>query len=153
MSDPDFDWKKEGEKASIGFDYKCPRPFKQMLRILEPHLYSFHNLYLKSIAEQRGTGIIIVLRRYKNEHGQWPEKLDDIKSGSPTEIFVDPFNDDSFVYKLKDSSFTLYSKGNNNIDENGQGRYHSIEGADDMLIWSPENHKTTKEEKANDGQQ
>ena len=152
MSDPAFDWKKECEEASTGFDFKCPRPFRELLRILEPPLCSFHNLYLKSIAEQRSAIIIIALRRYKNKTGQWPEKLDDIKPTSPAEIFIDPFNNDSFVYKLTDSSFTLYSKGNNNIDENGQGRYRSIEGADDLLIWSPKTRKTTKEEKANDEQ-
>jgi hypothetical protein len=119
--------------------------------MLEPSLYSVHNLYLKSIAEQRSASIIIALRRYKNEHGQWPEKLDDIRSLASAEFVVDPFNNDSFVYKLTDNSFTIYSKGNNNIDENGHGHYRNIEGegADDWQIWPPKNRKT-KKEKAND---
>jgi hypothetical protein len=63
------------------------------------------------------------------------------------EVFIDPFNNDSFVYKLTENSFTLYSKGNNNIDENGQGDYHDFEGADDWLIW-PTSSRKTKNEKA-----
>ncbi|MHC4113050.1 MAG: hypothetical protein ACYSUY_18395 [Planctomycetota bacterium] len=149
MSDPAFDWKKEWEEASTGFDFNCPRPFRWLLEILEPNLYGFHNGYLRSIAEQRGAGVIIALRRYKNKTGQWPESLDDIKPVAPAEIFVDPINGGSFVYKLTEEDFTLYSTGKNNIDEAGKRNRWGEEktGADDWLIWPPKSRKN-KEEKA-----
>ena len=84
---------------------------------------------------------MIGLRRYKNKNGHWPESLDDIKSLAPAEIFVDPVNDDSFVYKLTEENFTLYSKGKNNIDENGEYQ----DGADDRLIWPPWTTKAKEE--------
>ena len=113
--------------------------------------YRIHDIYLQKLAEQRGTRVIIALRRYKNKHGQWPESLEAIKDLVPVEILVDPINGGSFVYKLTEENFILYSKGKNNIDEGGRRSRES--GADDWLIWPLKTSKTTKEEKANDQQQ
>jgi hypothetical protein len=84
---------------------------------------------LKTLARRRGTLILIALKRYKKESGRWPQTLADIQDGERAEIFIDPVNAGSFVYKLTDASFALYSKGENNIDENGK------DGADDWPIW------------------
>jgi hypothetical protein len=101
-----------------------------------------HDIYLRTIADKRGCQIIIALRRYKNKYGHWPESLEDVKDLVPAEVLVDPINGGSFVYKLTDDNFTLYSKGKNNIDENGQ--YNStwdpntrqrIVKQDDFLFW------------------
>ncbi len=100
-------------------------------------------IYLLSIAKRRAFKIITALRRYKNTQGRWPESLDEIKSLAPPELFVDPISGDSFVYKLVDDTFTLYSKGKNKIDENSQwdvtvdpNTYKSIEElGDDRLFW------------------
>jgi hypothetical protein len=88
--------------------------------------------------------LTIALRRYKNKTGHWPDSLDEVKPLAAEEIFVDPMNGDSFVYKLTDENFRLYSKGKNNIDEDGQ--YNSTwdpnsrqwkEKEDDWPIWPP----------------
>ena len=63
--------------------------------------------------------LLIGVKRYKNITGEWPGSLDGIKELTSQENFVDPTNGGSFVYKLTEDSFTLYSKGKNNIDENG----------------------------------
>ncbi|GAH19734.1 unnamed protein product, partial [marine sediment metagenome] len=60
------------------------------------------------------------------------------------------------VYKLTEENFTLYSKGKNNIDENGEynsiwdpnSYEHKVE-EDDWLIWPPRGRKS-KEESTND---
>ena len=97
---------------------------------------------------------MIALRRYKNKTGQWPEKLDEVKSLASAEILVDPINGGSFVYKLTEENFTLYSKGKNNIDEDGIRRvtydpndFKWPKTEDDWLIWPPKTRKT-KNEKA-----
>jgi len=115
---------------------------------LEPTYYSIHDTYLRAIAQQRGSGLIIALRRYKNKNGNWPVSLDEIKSLATAEIFVDPINGDSFIYKLTDENFTLYSKGKNNIDEDGKRDRLDEEktGADDQLIW-PQKGRNAKEVK------
>ena len=91
----------------------------------------------------------MTLRRYKNKTGQWPQKLDDVKALTPAEIHVDPINGGSFVYKLTEENFTLYSKGKNNIDEGGKRDPES--GADDWLIW-PRKARKTKNGKADTAQ-
>jgi len=158
MADPDFDWQKEPETISIkslfsfpGINYR--RMIKLENRIIEIQLHRFHDLYIRCTAQRRGTLIIIALRRYKNKSGYWPESLDDIKSLSPAEIFVDPINGGPFVYKLTEENFTLYSKGKNNIDEGGQynttfdpnSPNYTVTEEDDILIWPPESRKTKKE--------
>jgi hypothetical protein len=87
--------------------------------------------YLRLLARRRGTHIILALRKYRNTHTRWPQSLDEVKSLVPLEVFVDPLNGGAFVYKLTEHGFTLYSKGENSIDESG----NRTGGADDRPIW------------------
>jgi hypothetical protein len=91
----------------------------------------FEEIYLRILAQRRGTRLLIALRRYKNANGSWPKNLGVLRDLVQPEILVDPINGGSFVYKLTDDDFVLYSRGQNNIDENGTRK-----GAtDDWLIW------------------
>ena len=76
-------------------------------------------------------------------NSNWPKSLDDIKTLDDAEVFIDPINRDSFVYKLAEKNFTLYSKGKNRIDEEGvynapfdpnEFKWPEVE-QDDILIW------------------
>jgi hypothetical protein len=145
MAEPDFDWEKEPEElslSSIRFNFGFLA--KLIVGMSEETYYRIHDIYLRNIAEQRGARVIISLRRYKNKTGKWPEKLDDIKPAAPPEIFIDPINGDSFVYKLTEENFALYSKGKNNIDEGGKykRRYGETSEGDDWLIWPSGGQKT-----------
>ncbi|MHC4085558.1 MAG: hypothetical protein ACYSWZ_17420 [Planctomycetota bacterium] len=103
------------------------------LRGLAQDIYDrFHTLYLRQLASRRGSRILIALRRYRNKNGRWPETLEGIKDLVPEEILIDSINGGSFVYKLTEEDFTLYSKGLNNIDEGGKRKQS---GADDWPIW------------------
>ncbi len=155
MADPAFDWDKGPREFSIistimsvGYNYRYLA--ERTVYMSEKSLYRIHVIYFRVTADNHGSRLIVALRRYKNEHGRWPETLDSIKNLVPEEILVDPINGGSFVYKLTGESFTLYSKGKNNIDEGGKRDKES--GADDWPIWSPKSRKT-KEEKANAEQQ
>ena len=81
--------------------------------------------------DRNTTEILIALRRFKDKTGQWPQTLYDIKPIVEEKILIDPLNNSSFVYKLTDAGFLLYSKGENNLDENGQ----RTGGTDDIKIW------------------
>jgi len=143
MTNPDFDWQKEPRDLptnslfSISGRINYARLIERLAGMSEKTYYNLHYLYLRQIAENKGSQIIIALRRYKNKTGHWPESIDDVKLLTPAEIFVDPINGSSFVYKLTDDSFKLYSKGKNNIDEGGKRDRWDEEktGADDWLIW------------------
>ena len=98
--------------------------------------------YKKYIATARGVRILVALRRYKNKSGHWPRFLNDIKSQLPDEVFTDPINNGSFIYKPTDDGFKLYSKGKNNIDEDGQKNFtldtdsfEAIYQQDDVTFW------------------
>ncbi|MHC4580500.1 MAG: hypothetical protein ACYS14_03530 [Planctomycetota bacterium] len=101
--------------------------------------------YLKALASRRGLHILIALRRYRNEYHRWPKSLDEIRSRVPAEILVDPINDGDFVYRLTNNGFTLYSKGENKVDEGGKYKSRSEEGPDDRRIWPPIGRKTKSE--------
>jgi hypothetical protein len=142
MAAPNFDWQKETKKPTKILRPNYPCLVEYLAGMLEPAYYHLHDTYLRSTAYKRGCQIIIALRRYKNKHGRWPENLDDVKERIPAESFVDPINGGSFVYRLTADNFTFYSKGKNNIDENGQynstwdpnTRQHIVK-QDDFLIW------------------
>jgi hypothetical protein len=153
MTDPNFTWQKEPPPLfskptsfyQLRFDF-CY--FAKVIADMQEHiLYDNHKFYLRQTAENRGSRIVIALRRYKNKTSHWPENLEEVKPLALAEIFVDPLNNDSFIYKLTDEGFTLYSKGKNNIDEGGKRDKWDEEktGADDWLIWPPKSHKTKKE--------
>ena len=151
MAGPDFDWQKEPEEFSfkpIMLNYKII--IRRLLSFFEPTFHKIHDLHLRTISGNRAGRLLIALRRYKNEKGYWPKSLNDIRLLALAELFIDPVNKDSFVYKLTDDGFTLYSKGKNNIDEGGDKGTKISDGTktDDMLIW-PSELPETKEEEAN----
>jgi len=154
MTKPDFDWSKESEMPPE-FHYKINiQQLAELMAKINKGVYpALHDNYLRIAAQQRGTLLIIAMRRYKNVNGQWPEKLEDIKNSVPPEILVDPFNGNSFVYKRTEENFTLYGKGENGIDEDGKHEYSwpAKPGADDLQIW-PYKSKVSKqqEQKANE---
>jgi len=158
MAGPDYDWQKQAEKPSSMFRLNYSYLVEYTTGMLEPAYHSIHDIYLRLDADKRCGQIIIALRRYKNKNGSWPGSLEEVKSFAPSETFIDPINNSSFVYKLTEKDFTLYSKGKNNIDEDGQynsrwdykNRRQVVE-KDDLLIW-PSRSRKDKEEKENEQQ-
>jgi hypothetical protein len=144
MAEPDFNWQKEpGEFSAASIKFNCRYMIETQLCISEPTYYSIHDTYLRTIAQQKGGRLIVAMRRYKNKNGSWPVSLDEVKSSASEEIFVDPINGGSFVYKLTDENFILYSKGKNGIDNGGRRDYwYERTGADDLMIWSSKDNRT-----------
>ena len=141
MADPEYDWQKEHDKfslKSVRLNFRCL--LEMMSRILEGNWPGIHDKYLRATAWKKASRLIIVLRRYKNRIGHWPESLEGIKSLASSEIFVDPINGGDFVYKLTEENFSLYSRGKNNIDERGERGIKEQDGTrvDDILFW-PQN--------------
>jgi hypothetical protein len=91
------------------------------------------------MTRRRGTWLVLGLRRYRDEHGSWPESLDRISEYAPAEAFLDPTGGAHFVYALEGDDFTLYSIGPNRIDDGGRHRYVKAQDKleDDIAIWPP----------------
>jgi hypothetical protein len=136
-------------RAMLNFDYAT----KLMSNMTIDTFYSFHKIYKRTFAENRGFQILIALRRYRNQNGQWPDSLEEIKPLiQQQEILIDPMNNGSFVYKLTEDGFTLYGKGLNNIDEDGKrDGCDGKTGADDWPIW-PTTIKQKPESKTQDAE-
>jgi hypothetical protein len=163
MTKPDFEWNRESQSLlsilevfrwtlriwtlmRFNFEYSVDL----MVGMSEGTYYRIHDLYLLARARKQGTLILAGLRRFKNETGDWPEKLDDIQHLVSADTLIDPVAGDSFVYRLADENFTLYSKGKNNIDEGGEYDVDYLDGKtgpDDRLIWPPKICKSEEEQK------
>jgi len=140
MADPEYDWQQEPKETSI-FSTSTRLNYSYMVKLfadmLTETIYKIHDMYMWTSAEHRVCRIIVLLRKYKNKQGYWPESLEGIKSPASSEVFVDPINDGDFVYKLTEENFTLYSRGKNNIDEKGERGIKEQGGTrlDDTLFW------------------
>ncbi len=110
----------------------------------EGTLQRFRWFHLEVLAHRRALKIVVALEQYRAIHGHWPQALDEVRAGAPAEAFIDPINDDSFVYRCRGNVFELYSKGKNGIDENGQyvaeidpNSSDVIVQKDDIRFWPP----------------
>jgi len=145
IAESDYDWTIEPNQwdsffpsinlRRVRFNYKY---FIQlMVDMSEGTYYKYYESYLKNLAFRRGSRLLIAIKQYNIENGNWPESLDQIKSRAPAEAFLDPTSDDVFVYALDGDGFKLYSKGINRIDEGGRPGYvlTSDKNQDDIAIW------------------
>jgi hypothetical protein len=89
--------------------------------------------------------LLCAIRRYRIEHQDWPEKLEDLLPAVPEDLLTDPVSQERFVYKRDGDSFILYSKGYDGIDSGGKrksifdpNKQSITHLQDDILIW-PEN--------------
>jgi hypothetical protein len=160
MADPDFDWKEGPGDYTHKIRCNFTGLVDTMTSMLEGSFRKIHGLYLRRDSQRKSVRIIIALRRYKNSHGTWPESLDEIKDTLPAELLVDPVNNDSYVYKLTEDNFELYSKGENNIDDAGVNTIIFDPNEpnwpetkeDDILFWPKRDKKfETKKESINGG--
>jgi len=70
-------------------------------------LSGFDGPYLYQVAKRRRCRILIGLRSYKNRHGHWPAKLEDVESLVPAVTFIDPISGGDFRYQLTKGGFKL----------------------------------------------
>jgi len=75
-------------------------------------------------------GILITLKRYQLEHGQWPASL--AEAFGPNSAPTDPLNSKPFGYDYHNGQFRLYSLGLNGIDDGGR---NNSRNQDDILFW------------------
>jgi hypothetical protein len=154
-------WRKELE-AAIEVERLVGQKLMGSFRLWLTGIFSDTDSYekykefsLRLETQRHGVLILTGLKAYNNMNGRWPDTLEDIRPLAPAEAFVDPSNGGGFVYRLRADEFILYSKGQNNIDEDGQYdvTYDTETGEpnilpDDRLIWPLERRlKETDQER------
>jgi len=101
--------------------YGNPPWYFRITGFLFPNLVTamFKEATLEAMLLTAQTGISCKI--YKNQHGEYPEKLaklvPDILEKGP----VDPFTGKAFVYRRLDNGFIVYSLGSNEKDDEGRG--------------------------------
>jgi competence protein ComGC len=92
-----------------------------LLEMLAPALGKVIELSNRSKIDIQATIAIIALQRYKSDKGQYPESLDELVSnGYLKSKPIDPWSDKPLIYRKTEKGFTLYSIGNNFIDDGGK---------------------------------
>ena len=91
-------------------------------------------------AQHEASQIVVALLRYKADHDQFPEKLDELVPQYLKAVPLDPFGPGPLTYKRQGDDFILYSWGLNFEDHGGQHdrdafRMRSAKG--DYVLWPP----------------
>ncbi|UCG58880.1 MAG: hypothetical protein JSU70_05070 [Phycisphaerales bacterium] len=71
---------------------------------------AFDRVYVYHVAKRRNCRILIALRSYRNRHGQWPARLEDIGFLVPAVAFTDPISGRDFRYQLTSDGFKLHKQ-------------------------------------------
>jgi len=103
-----------GPKLRLNYKYVTERG----ARYCAQWYYSIETQSKTVASANRASGILCAIRKYYLENNRYPESLDDLTGMDPVAL-IDASNDESFVYKLMEDSFLLYSTGRNKIDEGG----------------------------------
>jgi hypothetical protein len=110
MTEPDFDWSKEPGESRWRWKINYRSGIELLTNILEPSYRRIHEIYLKNLSLRRGSRLLIAIKQYNIENGNWPVSLDAIKSEAPAEAFIDPVTGGQFEYENHGKYFSLYGE-------------------------------------------
>jgi hypothetical protein len=110
MTKPDFDWNTQPEQQKPRFKLNYGNMVEFMTSLTYPVYFQIHETYQKHLTLRRGSRLLIAIKQYHNEHGDWPPDLDAIKSAAPAEAFIDPVTDNQLEYKNHGKYFSLYGQ-------------------------------------------
>ncbi len=77
------------------------------------------------------------LNLFKQKHGDYPEKLDEVSPEFIDVVPDDPFTGKALVYRRDGAGYILYSLGPNRLDNNGTLRASRAE-EDYDIVWKIE---------------
>ena len=116
MTQPDFNWKQEPNEPELPFELNYWYIVKSVIikeNNTEQFYHHYHDYYLEQLTLRRGTRLLVAIRQYKNEHGEWPLDLDSIKTAAPAEAFLDPVTGKPLQYENHGERFSLYGEKTN----------------------------------------
>jgi hypothetical protein len=113
MTKPDFDWGKIPDEVRPQFKLNYRFLIESLVNISVASYYRMHEVYIRSLTYRRGSRLLVAIRQYKNENGNWPPDLDAIKSIAPAEAFIDPVGGKQFEYENHGKRFSLYGETTN----------------------------------------
>lgn len=91
-------------------------------------------LIYQSITQDRLATTGLALASYHTDYNRFPETLDTLIPYYLAELPIDPFSGEPLIYKRIDDGFSLYSVGQNLVDDQGFQNYDDRREGD--LIWT-----------------
>jgi len=98
-------------------------------------IYPLADQEIKRLACRDAGLVLIALKRYERQRGEWPESLERMVESREVGFAADRVNGGRLVYRKDEKGFVLYSEGKNGLDDGG--RNDPFEGTDDLGIWPP----------------
>ena len=105
-----------------------------MAGLLLPAMKNVFLAELRSETQMRLLRLLVALELFKKQNGEYPSRLDALLPAQLKELPLDPFNGQSFVYRLENGNFKLYSVGENQKDDEGEGLESNNPNADDHQL-------------------
>jgi len=108
MADPNFDWSKKPPEVQPQSKLNCRFMVEFFANMSGGTYFRITETYLQNLARRRGSRLLVAVKQYQIENGNWPANLDAIKFYAPAEAFIDPVSGSQFEYERHDSRFSLY---------------------------------------------
>ncbi len=130
-----------------------PNDFENMISSLSSYRYLLINILMPAVdriseiayrgrALHQATVTVLALKQWRLEKNEYPANLDElVTAGYLKELPMDPFSNESLIYKKTDDGFILYSVGLNFTDDGGksgkdsEGRIKRWADNGDNVFW------------------
>lgn len=113
-----------------------------LTEVFLPNLGRLHQLRARAEASRRATQLAMAVHIFEEEHGHFPQSLDELPEEYDQQVHIDPFTGEPFGYRVDENGPTIYTAGENGIDDGG---IHSprwdddpVDGSDDYVFWPPQ---------------
>jgi len=120
MAEPDFDWTTKPQQPDLFITsnnfYRQIYYYIHFDRLIADkwakNNYRLREVYLRALALRRGTRILLAIKQYNLENGEWPDSLDEITASVSAQVLIDPAGG-NFDYENHGERFSLYGKSIN----------------------------------------
>jgi hypothetical protein len=130
------DFRNKGWRLLFSGEEKGERIGNMLICLMLPALQKVNDAFDRNEQTHRNLQVAFALAAYRNEHGRYPAKLEDLSPGYLARIPTDLFSDKPLIYVLQDDGYIVYSVGVNGQDEEGRGTDDDPRG-DDLAVRMP----------------
>jgi hypothetical protein len=124
------------EKSFMGPERRGEMIGNIMIGLMLPAFDKIQSAAERFEQEQRNLHLAFLLAAYQQDHGRYPEKLDELVPKYLVNIPNDFFSDKPLIYRPEGKGYLLYSVGPNGTDEEGRGPDDEPRG-DDLSVRMP----------------
>ncbi len=145
-------WQMRAEGIDISKEVMQYAKGNALLRMMLPALGRVIELSHRVRTDLEATATIIVLLRYKQQHSEYPDDLEQlVEAGYLKSEPLDVYSGKSVVYKKTDDDFTLYSVSKDLVDDGGvagrdrKGKVRLWGVGGDAVLWPVTKDEMRKE--------